>query len=269
MPTRAPRQCRHPGCPGLTQSTYCEIHKRKAKRSSDQARPSARQRGYDRRWEEYRANYLAQNPDCQQCGDPATVVDHIVPVEQGGSFWDPRNHQPMCKRCHDAKSATENGGFGNRRADAFSPAIPTTVICGPPGAGKTTWVGMRKNPGDLVVDMDALYHALSGLPWYEKPEILLPFVCEARDAVLRRLARKSDIRHAWVIASGARKADRDRYRAGGAEVIVLETPIDQCLRRIMADSRRSAKAALWENLVRRWWRDYEPPEESDVVVKAS
>ena len=28
-------------------------------------------------------------------------------------FWDEANHQALCKRCHDIKTATEDGGFGN------------------------------------------------------------------------------------------------------------------------------------------------------------
>jgi 5-methylcytosine-specific restriction protein A len=28
-------------------------------------------------------------------------------------FWDKRNHQALCKRCHDEKTASEDGGFGN------------------------------------------------------------------------------------------------------------------------------------------------------------
>lgn len=39
---------------------------------------------------------------------PATVVDYIVPHK--GSlelFWDENNLQPMCKCCHDSKTAGE------------------------------------------------------------------------------------------------------------------------------------------------------------------
>ena len=46
---------------------------------------------------------------------PATVVDHIIPHKGDMDiFWDEDNWQPLCKRCHDQKTATENGGFGNR-----------------------------------------------------------------------------------------------------------------------------------------------------------
>ncbi|WP_304879789.1 HNH endonuclease [uncultured Parasutterella sp.] len=28
-------------------------------------------------------------------------------------FWDESNWQALCKRCHDRKTAAEDGGFGN------------------------------------------------------------------------------------------------------------------------------------------------------------
>jgi len=56
-----------------------------------------------------------EHPLCinfEECHNVATVVDHIVLVSQGGSFWDPDNHQPMCKQCHDRKTAKEDGRWG-------------------------------------------------------------------------------------------------------------------------------------------------------------
>ncbi|WP_315974057.1 HNH endonuclease signature motif containing protein [Paenibacillus melissococcoides] len=42
------------------------------------------------------------------------VVDHIKPHKGDYNlFWDPENHQPMNKRCHDRKTAKEDGGFGH------------------------------------------------------------------------------------------------------------------------------------------------------------
>jgi 5-methylcytosine-specific restriction protein A len=41
------------------------------------------------------------------------VVDHIVPHKgEKVAFWNRANWQPLCKRCHDIKTATEDGGFG-------------------------------------------------------------------------------------------------------------------------------------------------------------
>jgi len=46
----------------------------------------------------------------------ATIVDHIKP-HRGDMvmFWDSSNWQPLCKPCHDRKTAREDGGYGNQR----------------------------------------------------------------------------------------------------------------------------------------------------------
>jgi 5-methylcytosine-specific restriction enzyme A len=75
-------------------------------------RESAAGRGYDARWRKYRLGYLTKHPRCAMCNRPATVVDHIEP-HRGDTrkFWDPRNHQPLCKVCHDgAKKSQEYTG---------------------------------------------------------------------------------------------------------------------------------------------------------------
>ena len=63
---------------------------------------------------------LLREPFCRECakrGDRiwATVVDHIKPHRGSWPlFIDPANHQSLCKRCHDRKTALEQrktGGF--------------------------------------------------------------------------------------------------------------------------------------------------------------
>lgn len=79
-------------------------------------------REYDTpRWRKYRRWFLSQpeNALCRECDrhgrvEPSTDVDHIEPV--GGDdprFYDTANHQGLCHSCHSAKTARENGGFGN------------------------------------------------------------------------------------------------------------------------------------------------------------
>jgi len=106
MPHKPPRPCAQPGCPNLTYDRYCLRHTVK--------RSSAARRGYNHRWKKYREKYLLMHPRCIICGRPADTVDHIQPITRGGSFWDPCNHQPLCKACHDRKTATEDNGFGKR-----------------------------------------------------------------------------------------------------------------------------------------------------------
>jgi 5-methylcytosine-specific restriction endonuclease McrA len=63
-------------------------------------------------WKKTRLAYLSQFPICEvadYCGDimEGEIVDHIVPISQGGAPYDPRNFCTMSKRLHDLKSALE------------------------------------------------------------------------------------------------------------------------------------------------------------------
>ena len=63
---------------------------------------------YGRKWRKYRAGFLLENPYCVFCRKDgtrtqATVCDHIEPHKGDETkFWDPNNHQPLCKRHHDS-----------------------------------------------------------------------------------------------------------------------------------------------------------------------
>lgn len=87
-----------------------------------QRREKTAARGYGGRWQKLRAWYLGGNPLCVRClaqsrTVAATVVDHIVPHKGDEALlFDEGNMQSLCKRCHDRKTATEDGAFGNRKA---------------------------------------------------------------------------------------------------------------------------------------------------------
>jgi 5-methylcytosine-specific restriction endonuclease McrA len=77
------------------------------RRTEDKRRGSARQRGYNVRWEKARLTFLARAPLCLGCEavdrvEPATIVDHVEP--HGGDsdrFWDTAKWQGCCKWHHD------------------------------------------------------------------------------------------------------------------------------------------------------------------------
>lgn len=75
-------------------------------------------RGYGSKWQTARAAFLKKHPLCCRCAETghvvaATVVDHIEPHRGDKAlFWDRSNWQPLCKTCHDRKTATEDDGFG-------------------------------------------------------------------------------------------------------------------------------------------------------------
>lgn len=120
MPRSAPKPCSHPGCKLLVAdgTNRCAAHKREFSKAFDAKRGTAAARGYSSKWQKAREGFLSSHPLCvehEKLGEivPATVVDHIIPHRGDKAlFWDRDNWQPLCKPCHDQKTATEDGGFG-------------------------------------------------------------------------------------------------------------------------------------------------------------
>jgi 5-methylcytosine-specific restriction protein A len=100
--------------------TLSQIKNQTATRRPDH-RPSAAKRGYGARWRKARMYFLTIHPLCVDCKKmdmirQATVVDHIIPHKGNQAlFWDMANNwQSLCKKHHDIKTATEDGGFGHK-----------------------------------------------------------------------------------------------------------------------------------------------------------
>jgi 5-methylcytosine-specific restriction protein A len=127
MPTAPKRPCNYAGCSELTDSTFCETHKKQVtqrrQQASDAKRLSSTDRGYGTRWRNTSKGRLRKHP---LCVDPygfhkdrvvaATLTDHIIP-HKGNMvlFWDPSNWQSLCDSCHSYKTAKEDGGFGHQQ----------------------------------------------------------------------------------------------------------------------------------------------------------
>ena len=116
MPRAAPTPCRHPGCGAvLVTPGYCDAHRAVVHRDYGRAR-----RGFDTErgfyqsaaWRAVRAAFLREHPLCAHCTArgrvvAAVVVDHVVPIKDGGARFDTRNCQALCISDHNAKSALE------------------------------------------------------------------------------------------------------------------------------------------------------------------
>lgn len=76
---------------------------RARKAEHDRIRPSARQRGYDSRWQRESKMFLLAHPYCQHCQERASTVVHHIIAHKGDrlKFWNRNNWQAVCKPCHD------------------------------------------------------------------------------------------------------------------------------------------------------------------------
>lgn len=268
MPEPAKRYCAEPGCKTLIRgAARCDTHKRSNKRSyvtrvSDKFYRTAK-------WtKDQRPTQLAKEPFCVQivadgkpCGRVANVVDHIIPRQLGGPDV-PSNYQSLCKKCHDKKTAKES-------SIASSNHCEVTLVCGPPGSGKTKYVRDNRAASDMVVDIDAIGKALmlghSKQHQASDVDVIIPFAIAARDAIIDRLTRPHSLRRVWIIDSGARRQMRNVIRERlHAKVLVLEVPAKICKERCTADDTRMMSVD-WSQLIDKWWSEYES-DLSDVRV---
>lgn len=72
-------------------------------------RPTAAARGYDAAWAKLRNWYARQHPICQWpgCTQPMGIVDHIIPITDGGPRLDASNLQSLCRSHHGVKTARD------------------------------------------------------------------------------------------------------------------------------------------------------------------
>lgn len=114
MPVRAPSIC---GCGRVSQGGPCPSCAAARSKPYEARRPSARQRGYDSKWDKARAEFLArpENRSCAcGCGRKADTVDHIKPHRGDMKlFWDRKNWQALAASpCHSSRKQRQERANG-------------------------------------------------------------------------------------------------------------------------------------------------------------
>ena len=125
MPMKPMRPCTTQGCPdaAMAGGSRCDKHQR-AKWSDDTSRmmerPELREskRFYDSAlWKGFRRQKLILEPWCERCKREgrvtlAQLVDHVVPIRQGGERLSLNNAASLCHQCHNSKRAEESRQYG-------------------------------------------------------------------------------------------------------------------------------------------------------------
>jgi 5-methylcytosine-specific restriction protein A len=124
VPNVSLRACAGNLCPEIVQppERYCDECRTIVDQQDRERRGTARERGYNSRWEQAALTFKRKHPLCAEClrqgrVTPGTQVDHII-AHKGDQhlFWDTKNNwQNLCVSCHSSKSAREDGGFGHPR----------------------------------------------------------------------------------------------------------------------------------------------------------
>lgn len=189
---------------------------------------------YRGRWPTVRKAILERDQyQCQiqgpRCTGLANTVDHIIPVQKGGAWWDPDNLRAACAKCNDHRiDRTRNEAW--RNADTH-----IVLVAGPPAAGKTTWVQEHARPGDLIVDYDAIATSLGANP-HQRGDALHPAINAARNAILRSLRQGSTGAATAYILSANPEAEQ---RFPHHELVLIDPGQDTAIRNARAAGRPS------------------------------
>lgn len=210
-------------------------------------------------WRDFRLGLIIERgPYCQECRElitdtkklighheveltPENVHDHMISLN------------PLLVKlvCHDCHNKAHNR-FGSKRQRLVY------LVYGPPLAGKKSFVLEQMMRGDLVVDMDKLFEAVSFLPSYDKPNNLLSNVMGLHNLLLDNIkTRAGKWGNAWVIGGYPDRFKRERTADDlGAELVFIETPKEVCFARLDADPFRSSSGAEWRGYIDKWFEQH-------------
>ena len=115
------------------------------------------------------------------------------------------------------------------------------LLCGPAGAGKTTWA------------------RASGLTVYDRDDPQWAGSESAFRAAIATLAYDPDAR-AVVISSGATTSARAwaTQLIGATQTHMIDTPADECKRRVQRRARSHPPMRVQLASIDQWWATYEP-----------
>lgn len=175
----------------------------------------------------------------------ALVYHHKTPltianVNDFDISLNPERIQCLCWKCHN----DVHNRFNSK------PTRSVYIVCGAPCSGKTTFVNENMSVGDLIVDIDSIYQAISGQERYVKPQGLYPFV----DAVMRELKAQIKMMSkgtAWVIVgkeAATAKQRQDLANELRGAIILMDADKQTCLERLH-ENPQTRDIQMWSRFI--------------------
>ena len=199
------------------------------------------------------ANFL-----CADCGesylrDSTQLVGHHVKeltpanVNDASISLNPDNIKIICRKCHDKA----------HRRFAYDDGQRVYIVYGAPCSGKSTYVNQLAQRGDLIVDLDAIYSAISICTYHEHQNRLKRAAFAVRDTLLEQIRLRVGYWHdAYVVGGYPRKLQREELASRlGAELVYVETTRE--LAKATAIVTRGELAKQWQGYIDDWFDAFE------------
>lgn len=216
------------------------------------------------KWVNFRLSTIAQRTNskgeliCEYCHKPITDINSAIlhhkkelddnNVDDVMISLNPSMvmviHQQCHNKIHNRFCKVEHGVF---------------LIYGAPFAGKKTYVADNKQRGDLVVDIDKLYEAISMQTLYDKPDNLFYNAIGLRNYLIDNIkTRYGKWNSAYIIGGYADCHKRNTIlQETGATPVFIDTSKEECIQRleITTDIRQYNKKA-WRGYIEEWFDKY-------------
>lgn len=125
MPYKPARPCNFSGCPNTVRGNnkYCinhQVYEKKEKYQYYKDKGQSTEDGFyqSKDWIRFRNWYRSKHPLCEECSrrgmiTPMKIVDHIIPIKQGGDKFSENNSRSLCQECHNRKTAEDKIKYGD------------------------------------------------------------------------------------------------------------------------------------------------------------
>ncbi len=211
-------------------------------------------------WRQLRERLIVENNFlCADCGESylkdstQLVGHHIKPltpenINDANISLNPANIKIICRKCHD--KAHERFSFDTGQN--------VYLVYGAPCSGKSTYVNQLARRNDLIVDLDAIYAAISLSPYHEHPNNLKRVAFAVRDTLIEQIRLRVGFWHdAFIVGGYPRKLQREQLAAKvGAELVYIDSTIEQA--KATATLTRGALAKQWHGYIDNWFDAFEP-----------
>lgn len=131
------------------------------------------------------------------------------------------------------------------------------IVYGSPLSGKSSYVAEAMSEGDLIIDLDSIWQAVSGCDRYVKPNRLKSVVFSVRDNLIESVKfRRGKWLNAYVIGGYPFKAERERLASMlGAREIYIDTSKEECIQRL-SEAEDGRDKTEWLKYIEDWWLEF-------------